>query len=350
MGLKTIKVATLTTSKRLGLFAAMGRSRWRTGRLLILGYHGISLDDEHLWNPALYMTQDALRRRLELLVRNDCSVLSLGDAVARLAANDLPPRAVAITFDDGYYDFLARAYPVVREFDVPVTVYQTSYYCRSSRPIFDVACSYLLWKGAAQPLEGRRFTGTPGLLDLRTAERRAAVCFRIRQEARRSGLSTEEKDDLLERLAASLSVETAAIRRQRLLQVMNPTELRQIVQDGVDLQLHTHRHRMPRNRELFVREIVDNRDFLAAVGQPSAEHFCYPSGDYDECFLPWLAELGVHSATTCDTGLATRGTRTLLLPRLVDSSALTDVEFEGWLHGLSHVLPRRPIHRAIPLE
>jgi len=350
MGLKTIKVATLSTSKRLGLLSAMGRSRWRTGRLLILGYHGISVDDEHLWNSALYMTQDALRRRLELLQRNDCSVLSLGEAVSRLAANDLPPRAVAITFDDGYYDFLARAYPVVREFGMPVTVYQTSYYCGSSRPIFDVACSYVLWKGAAQHVEGLPFTGAPGVLDLSTGERRAAVCFRIRQQAQRTGMSAEEKDQLLERLAAALGVETAAMRRRRLFQVMNPGELRQIVQDGVDVQLHTHRHRTPRNRDLFVREIVDNRTFLASVGQPAPEHFCYPSGDYDESFLPWLAELGIKSATTCDTGLATRSTRSLLLPRLIDSSALTDVEFEGWLHGLSQVLPRRPIQHAIPLE
>ena len=349
MGLKTIKVATLTASKRLGLLSAMGRSRWRTGRLLILGYHGISQDDEHLWNPALYMTQDALRRRLELLQRNECTVLSLGDAVSRLRANDLPPRAVAITFDDGYYDFLARAYPVVREFGVPVTVYQTSYYCGSSRPIFDVACAYLLWKGAGRRIEGLPFTGTPGVLDLSTSERRAAVCFRIRQEAHRSGLSAEEKDLLLDRLGSALSVDTAPMRRQRLLQVMTPAELRDIVKSGVDVQLHTHRHRTPRNRDLFVREIVDNRNFLASVGQPSPEHFCYPSGDYDEAFLPWLAELGVQSATTCEPGLATRNTRTLLLPRLVDSSALSDVEFEGWLHGLSHVLPKRATRHAIPV-
>jgi hypothetical protein len=98
---------------------------------------------------------------------------------------------------------------------------------------------------------------------------------------------------------------------------------------------------MPRDRALFAREIIENRNFLAEVGQPHADHFCYPSGVYEECFLPWLSELGVQSATTCDPGLATSKTRSLLLPRIVVPSALTDIEFEGWLHGFSQVLPRR---------
>src|SRR5881397_2476419 len=166
MGLKTLKVGVLKRSKKMGIFAAFGRSAWRTSRLLILGYHGISQDDEHLWNPALYMTQDTLRRRMELLVRNDCSVLSLCEAVTRLGTNDLPPRSVVITFDDGFYNFFARAFPVIREFGFPVTVYQTSYYSSFNRPVFDIALSYLLWKGADQRIEGREFTGVQGLLDL----------------------------------------------------------------------------------------------------------------------------------------------------------------------------------------
>jgi peptidoglycan/xylan/chitin deacetylase (PgdA/CDA1 family) len=341
MGLKTIKVAVLQNSKRMGILSAVGRSRWRTRRLLILGYHGVSQEDEHLWNAALYMTQDALRRRLELLVRNNCAVLPLHEALLRLERNDLPPRAIAITFDDGYYDFLVRAYPVVQQFGFPVTVYQTSYYSSFNRPVFDIACSYALWKGRSKTIEGRSFTGAPGLLDLSTVQSRAAVCLRVRKAANRNAISAQEKDELLEQLAAALEVDLGPMRARRLLHLMTPEELSHLIKDGVDFQLHTHRHRVPRDRDLFQREILDNRAFLAAVGQPRAQHFCYPSGVYEDRFLPWLAELGVQSATTCDPGLAGSQTAVLLLPRLVDTSSLSDVEFEGWLHGMSDVLPLR---------
>src|SRR6266850_5786986 len=233
--LKRIKTAVLASSKSIGLFSAMGRSRWRTDRLLILGYHGISIADEHLWNSALYMSQEALARRLELLARNNCSVLPLREAVDRLARNDLPPRSVAITFDDGFYDFAVRAHPVVQEFGVPVTVYQTSYYSTFNRPIFDVACSYLLWKGQDKRLEGLEFTGAVGLLDIRSEAGRSEACLQIRQHAQHRGLSAHGKDELLERLATALGVDLHSVRSNRLLHLMKPDELHQVIGAGVDV-------------------------------------------------------------------------------------------------------------------
>jgi hypothetical protein len=73
-----------------------------------------------------------------------------------------------------------------------------------------------------------------------------------------------------------------------------------------------------------------------------ADHFCYPSGVYEPAFFPWLTELGVRSATTCDTGIASPETEPLLLPRLIDTSNLSPVEFEGWVTGVSAFLPLRP--------
>lgn len=350
MRLKTIKVKVLKSSKAMGLFSAVGTSLWRARRLLILCYHGVSQHDEHLWNPALYLSQHAFRRQLELLVRNNCSVLSLREALSRLRRNDLPPRSVVMTFDDGAYDFFARALPVIRQFGFPVTVYQTSYYSSFNRPVFDVACSYVLWKGAATSIEGGEFVAAPGPLDVSTEGSRSTVCFRIRQSAHRAGMSAQGKDQLLEKLAASLGVDLATMRTRRLLHLMNPEELHQVLREGVDLQLHTHRHRVPGDRTLFAREISDNRNFLAAVGQSSAEHFCYPSGMYEPRFLPWLAELGVRSATTCEPALASRRSHPLLLPRVVVPSALSDIEFEGWLHGVSQALPNSPTRPAMTLD
>jgi peptidoglycan/xylan/chitin deacetylase (PgdA/CDA1 family) len=109
----------------------------------------------------------------------------------------------------------------------------------------------------------------------------------------------------------------------------------------MDIQLHTHRHRTPSDRTLFLREIEDNRKRIEAMTGSRPTQFCYPSGAYEEAFLPWLREAGVESATTCDPGIATRSSEPLLLPRLVDSSTLSPVEFEGWLAGVADMLPHR---------
>ena len=56
---------------------------------------------------------------------------------------------------------------------------------------------------------------------------------------------------------------------------------------------------------------------------------------YDQMFLPWLQEAGVVSATTCETGFASRSSNPLLLPRFLDNETLSDIEFESWLTGVS---------------
>jgi peptidoglycan/xylan/chitin deacetylase (PgdA/CDA1 family) len=106
-----------------------------------------------------------------------------------------------------------------------------------------------------------------------------------------------------------------------------------VARAGADVQLHTHRHRTPRDPQLFAREIADNRNAIRAMTGTEARHFCYPSGVYREEFLPWLREQQVLTATTCDHRLASPASHPLLLPRLVDHAALTELEFEGWLCG-----------------
>jgi len=130
---------------------------------------------------------------------------------------------------------------------------------------------------------------------------------------------------------------------------MHPEEIRTLDPAIVDVQLHTHRHRVPETKDLFLREIAENRRALAECGlDPEAlTHFCYPGGVHRAVFLPWLAEAGVTSAVTTDPGLASRRDHPLLLPRFIDAGTTSDVEFEGWASGLRHFI-RRPRVSAAP--
>ena len=337
--LKVLKNTVLEMVRGAGVFSLLAQSRWRQQRLLILCYHGISIKDEHEWESGLYITPEVFRGRLEILAKQKYQVLPLDEGLRLLREGTLPRKSVVITFDDGFYDFYRQAFPALREFGFPATVYQTTYYSDHPFAIFNLVLSYLLWRGRGQRLDAST-CGVTGIFDLASLEARHLALQAFLEFARQQDYSTAQKDELAGRLASQLGIDYAEILESRILQLMTPAEINAIAASGIDLQLHTHRHRTPMDEALFTREIRDNRAWLAPHAATVPNHFCYPSGVYRLEFLPWLRAENVVSATTCDHGLAERATEPLILPRFLDSMGCSEAAFEGWLCGFSSFLLR----------
>lgn len=278
---------------------------------------------------------------MEAIHRRGFRVLPLDEGLRRLADGSLPPKSLSITFDDGEVGFYTHAHPILAEYGFPATVYLTTYYVENRLPVITVALSYVLW--AARGNEAT--VDLPALgrvqLDTSSPEAREATWSTLMARMERERLNGDARDDILRRVARALELDYGRFREERRLELMNPSEVRELASQGVDFQLHTHRHRVPEDRGRFLKEIRDNREAIRRYAGTSPEHFCYPSGQYNEQVVAWLREEGIRSATTCDPGLATSETDPLLLPRLVDVPTLAPVEFEAWLDGIAAWLPRR---------
>ena len=271
--LKTAKTVVLTGARTLGIYSAFRHSAWRNHRLLILGYHGISLHDEHLWRPGLFMTPAQFRSRLETVSRMGCTVLPLGEALEHLRLGTLPPMSVAITFDDGFHNFFSVAYPILQQFNYPATVYQTTFYIAVNKPIFHLLCHYLFWKASGSVVDAYPIVGRQGQFDLRTETGVNAAGTEIWNFARSNRLSPTDREQLAKTLADSVGLDYQEIVDRRLFNLMNPEELSKLVSSGVDVQLHTHRHRVPASKELFLKELRDNQEFLKQIGQVKRDAF-----------------------------------------------------------------------------
>jgi len=341
--LRALKLSLLRGARALGVFSVAARSRRRSRQLLILCYHGISMDDEHEWAPGLFMSADTFESRLERLRRGGYRVLPLGEAFARLRAETLPPRSVAITFDDGTADFYRKAWPLLQRYGLPATVYLTTYYCERNLPVFPLMLSFLLWKGRGTQAEIELPSGESMLVDATTDESRRLTEVMLLALAHDEEMSALEKDDLARAVSVALGIDYDDLIERRLLHIMNPDEVRELAARGVDFQLHSHRHRSPLDEERYRAELALNGARITAMTGITPHHFCYPSGTYKPQFEQWLAAEGVVSATTCEPGLAARASHSLRLPRLLDHSTITDVEFDAWLCGLGALLPHRPI-------
>jgi peptidoglycan/xylan/chitin deacetylase (PgdA/CDA1 family) len=110
-----------------GIQSLVMAARWARSRVLggvpILGYHRIA---EAQWDPyGLCVTPRHFAAQLEVLHRH-ANPIKLADLIAALQEGVLPPRAVALTFDDGYADVFTQARPLLDHYQIPATVFVTS--------------------------------------------------------------------------------------------------------------------------------------------------------------------------------------------------------------------------------
>lgn len=334
--------AALAGLRLAGGIDALAASEWRRRRLVILCYHGVSLEDEHEWNERLFVTLAFLRRRFEILRDGGYKVLTLESAVRDLGRGTLPHRSVVLTFDDGYHDFHSYAVPLLEEFGYPATNYVSTYYCVHQRPIPTITLRYLLWRARGMVLEAGFLEGQDKAVDLGDVLQRDLLAAALLCSERVLAGGAEAQDALLEEVASRLRVDLGFATRNRLFHLMTPEEVSDVAGRGFDIQLHTHRHQVPRGKTEFFSEITENRRVLEdATGRP-AKHFCYPSGDVDQRFLAWLRELGIATATTTVVpGMARDDDDPLLLPRYVDTMAVSETLFRSWLSGASAILKHR---------
>lgn len=346
-----VKTLILWATEVSGILSLVERSAWRQRRLLVVGYHGVSIQDEHEWNPFLYISPERLRQRLEYLHAKRYSILPLAEGLERLRNGSLPPRAVAITFDDGARDFSERSLPLLRAYDVPTTLFLTTYYVDRKLPVFDTALSYLMWKGRRSGAELSDLLDSAQPLPVAGPRDRLGTWQAFQRHAAKSELTAIQKHELLERVANRLGIRFDDFVSSGMLQLMTPAQVRALPRDLIQVELHTHRHRMPPNRELFMCELSENQKRIGVLtGDVSTrKYFCYPNGDYDRRFLAWLSDFGVRSATTGIPGLASTTDHHLLVPRFIDTMAVSRSTFAAWTSGAAALLPRRTKCPLLPV-
>lgn len=333
----TFKHAVYRMAKAAGLFALARRLTRRRAR--ILAYHGFALGDEAQFRSKLFITAATFERRLALLQRQGYRVIGLDEAVSSLAGDRLPSAAVVITIDDGYASTLSVAGPLLKRHGFPATVYLTTYHMVKQTPVFDLALAYMVWKSA---LPGARLHWPDAQSMLSLDLKDGAARSRSAATLVALGKAMPSEDERLEFSAAvgrALAVDHAAVVRAGAFRLMSMDEARQLPQWGLDVGLHTHRHQFPADNEAVCRsELAQNRELIAQELGLRPRHFCYPSGEYSAAQWPWLADMGLASATTCDTGLARPGDPPFGLKRFLDGESVSELEFEAEISGFSELL------------
>lgn len=331
------KLLFLGFCRAIGLFRL---ARWLTrNRLKILCYHGFELDDEAAFRPKLFIKAEKFEQRLDAIEHYGLCVLTLDEAVARLYARTLPDNSLAITVDDGFESFRRVAVPRLQSHQFPATVYVTTYYVQHATPIFRLVVQYMFWKSRKNSLVLDKVPWSQQqITDLTVPAQAERVMWDCINYGEREA-TEEERCQICDELGQLLGTPYPDIVRSRILHLMSPQELASLSEANIDVELHTHRHTFSADdAPLAEREIADNRRALRQWITSEPQHFCYPSGLWDERQWEWLDKMHVKSSTTCVPGLNSHTTPRHALRRFLDGENIHQLEFEAALSGFSDLL------------
>jgi peptidoglycan/xylan/chitin deacetylase (PgdA/CDA1 family) len=328
---KSVKRALLEVFRATGV-TALGRVLTRRG-FNVVGFHGVSLEDEHVRFPTLFISPETFERRLRFLAAH-YDIVPLDAVVEQHRARHIRPRQVVLTFDDGFYNFLGQAMPILKQFRAPATVYVPTADIESEEPTFNLLAKDIV---LSSPLAAA--TGLPDQpdreRDLSTRKARHAVAVEVLAALGRTCTSGHQRLEFCRMLGRALQVDVDRKLQARLWDRLTAAEMRQVVAEGFDVQLHTHSHRnVVENRRAVRDEVRCNRLSLERLSEKPAVHFCYPLGLWQRDVWADLAAEGVQSAMTTRNGPNYPETPALSLRRYLTGEAMTDLEFEFALSGI----------------
>jgi peptidoglycan/xylan/chitin deacetylase (PgdA/CDA1 family) len=294
----------------LGVHRVMRRLLRR--RVLVLAYHGFTDAREH---PGIENSHgkhlDVGRFSVHLAyLKAHYNVIPLERVVRHYTKGEpIPPRSVAITIDDGYESTYALAFPVLRRFQVPATVFVTTGFVEDTEPLWTDRLEYALTATTASRLEMTIGQDTRSY-DLRDRHGKLACDSDLRsrlkvvpQEARPAIVERLEQD-LGQRLQDAGESESA-----RLYRPLSWPQIREMVESGlVSIGGHTVSHLIltrcaperARHELTVSKHVIEQR-----IGRPCTM-FCYPNGQIG-CFntktKAMLEDLGYACGVTTVFGM-----------------------------------------------
>ncbi|RIK93449.1 MAG: hypothetical protein DCC71_24030 [Proteobacteria bacterium] len=291
---------------RAGL-ARRARARIDGACAVVLAYHRVlpRAEAERLAvEPGMYVTPESFRAHLAAL-REHFSVLRLGELAERLRSGAaLPPRACAITFDDGWRDNHEHAWPALREAGLPATIFLVAERVGTAGCFWpDEVCRRL----AALAPDARREVARALLGAEPGARPEDAVLAHWKR------LPEADRERALARLRELAPHGDGAAR-----ELLDWDEVHAMARGGIDFESHgaTHAILTAVGRARAAAELTRARDVLRAQGLGRDDLLAYPSGAYDDAVVDAARRCGVRAAFTIEPGLVSRGAPHLSLPRI----------------------------------
>lgn len=277
------------------------------GRLSVLIFHRVLArkDELHVDLPDV-----AQFNRILSWLRSWFNVLALDEAVSQWKAGTLPPRAAAITFDDGYADNLTQAVPVLRRHGMSACFFIATGYLDGGR----------MWNDTVAEAVRACPQGTLDLADLGLGvyelkdmhDRRRTVLELLPRIKHLPGLQRQSlADQIGQRVAIPLPSDL----------MLTTGQLKALRNAGMQIGAHTVSHPILTRLDpkAAQEELANSKQHLEDILKEPVDLFAYPNGvpdqDYSAVHANMALELGFTAAFTTSPGAVRSGSSAYELPR-----------------------------------
>jgi len=278
--LKNVRVQAIATSNA---------HRWlhASGSLLVLTYHRVlprDFGELSIVEPGMFVFEDTFESHLDMLNR-EFDVVDLADWITRAGAEeDLPKRACAITFDDGWHDNYEFAYPLLKRFSTPATIFLVAGMAGTSRQFWPERLARLVRASDDSSPYLRNQAGR-WLTDLASREK---VNFGTASPEQISAVIQEAKHWTDEEVHHYIDVieESGYSPIYQGADILNWRQLSEMLDSGlVSVGSHTLDHKRL-GAELDVeevdRQVGGSYSLLEQSTGSAPKLFCYPNGDVSQ--------------------------------------------------------------------
>jgi peptidoglycan/xylan/chitin deacetylase (PgdA/CDA1 family) len=295
-----------------GGFAARALKRSRHGALILM-YHSIIEARDRMSGPAATEEAAAAFGRHMMFLREHMRPMPLSELVTSVVSGrPLPSNAVAVTFDDGYEDNYTVAFPVLRDLQIPATIYLATGAINGPSPFWWDAVSGVIEGSDAENLDLDEFAMRAGLpwrlqgsLPLKTCDHKQRAIDHVCALLRISKCGSNPSS--LDVLRTLLNVSTD----QTVPAMLRWAQIEEMSNAGIEFGAHTvsHPDLTQIDRGSALSEMADSNGTLSH----------------------WNAELeevarsvGFHGVVSAEAGVVRGRTNPFWLPRLSLARPLGD--------------------------
>jgi glycosyltransferase involved in cell wall biosynthesis/peptidoglycan/xylan/chitin deacetylase (PgdA/CDA1 family) len=298
-----------------GLFSLLSR-QGQNAKLTVLLFHKVPLAADPL-TP----TEPTFRQFEHILdfLQANTTVLPLTDAAAALASGKLPKKAVALTFDDGYDEWLTTVSPALRARNMPATFFVTTEQLEGPALWHERIIAAV----RALPDTGARLPyGFGSYADLRQASSRIRLISELQERLKYAPLQ--------ERLGAIEMIEAQARSPLVWPRPFDRDSVRALHSQGFEIGGHTISHPILNecSDAQATEEIAGCKDELEAIIGGKVNAFAYPNGrplkDYEGRHVAMVKACGYKVAVATSGGAARHDSDIYQLPRFTPWGATNE--------------------------